>query len=104
MLVFKKICNSLEGCDSYFFIMLRIKTSSIQQTVDFESAICMVQTVLTQEFSNFLGLWVLSMKWNIYIFLTSIKEFLCFFQEIFNFIFEITSSVNRESSFLNNVT
>lgn len=82
MLVFKKICNSLEGCDSYFFIMLRIKTSSIQQTVDFESAICMVQTVLTQEFSNFLGLWVLSMKWNIYIyFLPPLKNFFVSFKK-----------------------
>lgn len=51
----------------------------------------MVQTVLTQELNNFLGLWVLSMN-GIYInmYFASFQEFLCFFQEIFNFIFEIT--------------
>ena len=50
----------------------------------------MVQTMLTQELNNFLGHWVLSMKWNTFFFFASIQEFLCFFQERFNFIFEIT--------------
>lgn len=67
----------------------------------------MVQTVLTQELNNFLGLWVLSMKWNTFLFFfffASIQEFVSFKKDSILSLKLLSQSVNRESSFLNNVT